>query len=151
MKEIFDEEFCSKLKAFYSADVNSYYSVMGNYRRTGRTAKFSKVLLEIAIESGQDINIIGHEVDCVNSRKMDEHMRRAIHERVEEYARMGVIIECRFKHNSGLFSASIYSGREIYERHRIEPFKTNKPNPFPIIELEEEKEYSKNKLLLLLY
>ena len=140
MKEIFDDEFCSKLKAFCYADGSSYYSTMKNYRRTGRTKKLSKILLEIAIESRQDIFIMGHDVDSrLNNRRMDEHMKRAIYDRVEDYARIGVIIECRFKNET--FSATIYSGREIYDRHRIKPFQTNK----------QEKEYSKNKLLLLLY
>lgn len=59
-EDIFDEIFCSKLKAFYSFDGDS---INMQYRRTGRTYKLAKILLETAIESGREIEITDHYLD----------------------------------------------------------------------------------------
>jgi len=141
-EDIFDEVFCSKLKAFYSYDEGNRVSLDMGYRRTGRTFKLAKILLETAIESGREIEITDHYLDTRGMRDTVHHMRRAIEKVAYNFRQEGVLIEYRFGRGGDTFTAYLAGGGDAYHRLRH--------NPFPIRLLQERKEFLNKKLLLLL-
>lgn len=141
-EDIFDKEFCDKLKAFYSFDEGNRSGLNIGYRRTGRTHKLAKILLETAIESRREIEIVDHYLDIRGSRESHHYMQRAIEYAAHEYRQQGVEIDLRFNNRGESFSAYLVGGGMYYEKLRN--------NPFPIKLIEQRKEFLQKQLLLLL-
>lgn len=152
-EEIFDEEFKSKLKAFYSFDEGSMTNGDMGYRRTYRTSILAQVLLETAIESGREINLQDHYLDSGATQQTTEYLKRSIQDTVNNYRNIGIEIKVDMSRRSNTLRAYLmgssfsqkgeYSSLSLYQNKRI--------NPFPIQKLKERKQFLENQLLLLLY
>jgi len=140
-ENIFDKEFCSKLKAFYSFDDGNRNEDIG-YRRTGRTSILAKTLLETAIESGKELQIQDHYTDVNGVSNARYNMKREIDFLVKHYKNIGVDIDIRFHDRFDRFSAKLLGG--------LEEYKLTRTNPFPIKQLQERKEFLRKRILLLL-
>jgi len=122
-ENIFDAEFCKKLKAFYSFDEGERKGNNIGYRRTGRTFILSKILLETAIESGKVIELHDHHVDSYNHDKAKYTISRYIAQICREYEDQGVYIKVDYlgpRHNK--LRAKILEGKEEYETIRVKPY-----------------------------
>lgn len=100
---IFDDEFMSKLKTMFS----------NNYRRIGKTHAMARVLVELALETGQPISVIDHnmifERDGYN-RHSSHHMLSMIRTVIHEF-------ECEKGVNIRILDFHPQSIRLTFERH----------------------------------
>lgn len=133
-EDIFDQEFCDKLKAFYS--------YKEEYRRTGRTYKLAKILLETAIESGREICIRDHYLDVHGVANAEHNMFRQVEHIVYEYRDLGIEIKVDFDSRFNRFKAKVTGGMIYYNEV--------KNNPFPVRLIKEKIEFLNKQLLLLL-
>lgn len=144
-ENIFDKEFCRKLKAYYSFDEGQRINGDIGYRRTGRTTVTAKILLETAIESGRMIMLQDHYVGADGYKRVVDSLRRAIESEVHYWENNGVFIDLNMSRYGESFSAKLRDGADIYNQKRY--------STFPIRELRlqlEKTEFLTKRLLLLL-
>lgn len=123
-----DIEFQSKLKALFSHD---------RYRRTGRSHVLAKVLIEIALETGEHIAFVDHhDVFNISHRHKYEFMKM-VREIIDEYLYYGVDIQIIDLNEKGMRLrlgntryTSPKSPMDIYRRMRIpDYFPDSTPKP----------------------
>ena len=156
-KGIFDEEFCSKLKAFYSFEEGERVPGNMGYRRSGRTKILARILLETAIESGRELIIQDHYLDVCGVSNSNHCLRREIENAAREYRDYdGVHINLEFHRSLPRFKAWLMDGKLKYHQVRTPSFKRTedvlnnfKKNPFPVDKLQEQKHFLEKQLLLL--
>lgn len=140
-ENIFDDEFCSKLKAFYSFDEGDKSRENIGYRRTGRTTILAKILIETAIESRKSITIQDHYVDSRGNNGNKHYMIRMLEQIAYEFKKKGIEIYLNFDRHRENFTAEIKSG--FYEYQKLRYIPTN-------IKFVKQKEFLNKKILLLL-
>jgi len=130
-QQLFDDQFISELKRFFS---------YGN-RRTRRSTILARVLLETAIESGNEIKLIDHHL-CLNSDAAIRYMEDYIKNIYQWYRDQGVIFKNIMIRNGKIY-AELYPDTEnliLYSKLRIKEIEY-KP-------IQKEREFSKLLLII---
>jgi len=126
-----DNDFASKLKAFYS----DY-----NFRRTGRTFLLLRILVEQAIESGQYVSIMDHIqiYESHSNRRAIQYANSELKNVIYFYINQGIDLRIEHK-NEDTFRVMIYNGHNFYNKIRIKPF---------VPEYKKKEEFSKLLLII---
>ena len=131
---IFDDEFMSKLKTMFG----------NQHRRIGKTYALAKVLVELALETGERISIIDHNmIFSTRSSRHDEHEMLSMMQRViNEYNyEKGICIRIlEFKPRGIRLEFDRYNASDVmgnYHRNRIPYFEPQRLAPKKKVKTDE--------------
>ena len=135
-----DLDFCRKLKTFYSLDDEK------GQRRTGRTTLLAKIIVEVAIESGESVRLQDHYIKSSINNMTTRALYEACRDYINELNRYGCGIQI-VNNNSHNYNTTLHLS--IKDEVSMMCYRMQRMVPYQMGLRENKKEVKKNLILLI--